>query len=153
MNAIPVAPPPQGSPARVLVAEDDFELRRMMVRALRKDGYEIVEATDGIELLERVADTYYDDKDGRPYDVIVTDIRMPGWSGMQVLHGFRGRAEATPVILVTAFGDEQTHRLAEKLGAVCVLDKPFDMDDLRMIVLNTVKRQYAASAAISAHVH
>jgi len=136
--------PASTDPPRVLVAEDDFELRRMMVRALRKDGYEIVEAIDGIELLERVADTLFDTS-GRLFDVIVTDIRMPGWSGMQVLHGFRGKTDMTPVILVTAFGDEQTHRLAHELGAVCVLDKPFDMDDLRMVVLNTLNEHAGSS--------
>jgi DNA-binding response OmpR family regulator len=142
-----------GDPARVLVAEDDFELRRMIVWALRKDGYEVVEATDGTELLELVAEAYLSDELGCSYDLIVTDIRMPGWSGMQVLHGLHGQEHATPVVLITAFGDEETHRLAHRLGAVCVLDKPFEMDDLRMIVLNTVKQRHGAAPAIVSRVH
>jgi DNA-binding response OmpR family regulator len=130
---------------RVLLAEDDLELRRLIARALRRDGYQVVEAPDGTELLELVADTIIGEKPARPYDLILTDIRMPGWSGMEILHGLYGRGYHTPVVLITAFGDEETHRLAQKLGAVCVLDKPFELDDLRMVVLNTINRRGGAA--------
>ncbi len=140
-------------PARVLVAEDDFELRRMIALALRKDGYEVAVARDGTELLEMVAEAYLGDGPGFAFDVIVSDIRMPGWSGMQVLQGLADRDRPTPVILITAFGDAKTHMLARDLGAVCVLDKPFEMDDLRMVVLNTVGAKHRATHPLTTSIH
>ena len=140
-------------PARVLVAEDDFELRRMIALALRKDGYEVVVARDGTELLEMVADSFLGDGPDLAYDVIVSDIRMPGWSGMQVLQGLADRDEPIPVILITAFGDAKTHMLARDLGAVCVLDKPFEMEDLRMVVLNTVGARHRTTHPLTTTVH
>ena len=140
-------------PARVLVAEDDYELRRMIALALRKDGYEVVVAKDGTELLEMVADSFLGDTADLAFDVIVSDIRMPGWSGMQVLQGLMDRDETMPVILITAFGDAKTHMLAHELGAVCVLDKPFEMDDLRMVVLNTVGARQRATHPLTTTMH
>jgi len=55
---------------------------------------------------------------------------MPGLTGLEVLDGLHQCKDLPPIILVTAFGDEQTHRLAESFGAVAVFDKPFDIDDL-----------------------
>jgi len=140
-------------PARVLVAEDDFELRRMIALALRKDGYEVVVARDGTELLELVADSFLGDGPELAFDVIVSDIRMPGWTGMQVLQGLADRDEPLPVILITAFGDPKIHMLARDLGAVCVLDKPFEMDDLRMVVLNAVGTHHRVSRPLTRHIH
>jgi DNA-binding NtrC family response regulator len=73
----------------------------------------------------------------RPPDVLVSDVRMPGLGGLDVLRGLRHCEWANPVILITAFGDEATHLEAVRLGAAAVLDKPFDVDDLRAILLAT----------------
>jgi DNA-binding response OmpR family regulator len=139
--------------ARVLVAEDDFELRRMIALSLRKDGYEVVVAKDGTELLEMVADSFLGDGGELAFDVIVSDIRMPGWSGLQVLQGLADRDEPMPVILITAFGDAKTHMLARDLGAVCVLDKPFEMDDLRMVVLHAVGASHRVTRPLTQQLH
>ena len=66
-------------------------------------------------------------------DILVTDDKMPGTSGMQVLAMLRGRGSPLPVVLITAFADEDTHRAAKLMGAA-LLDKPFDLEDLCEVV-------------------
>jgi DNA-binding response OmpR family regulator len=117
-------------PTRVLVAEDDEEMRRMLAGALRHEGYAVEEARDGNELLDKVRSSVRSGDGGAPVDLVVSDIRMPGRSGLDVLRSVREGDGTVPFILVTAFGDEETHRQAQEFGATLVLDKPFDMDDL-----------------------
>ncbi len=118
----------------VLLAEDDEELRVLLARALRKDGHQVIEAQDGSELLEKIAADFIDGGGLSGIDVVVSDIRMPGWTGMNVLFGLRNAGCNVPVVLITAFGEQKTHDAAARLGAACVLDKPFDIDDLRQTV-------------------
>lgn len=113
---------------RVLLAEDDFELRTLLAEELRNDGYDVVLAKNGYELMEAVA--RHTDGDEH-FDAIVTDIRMPGPEGMFALASLREDDWQTPVIVTTAYGDANTHEEARRLGAVRVLDKPFDYDVLR----------------------
>jgi DNA-binding NtrC family response regulator len=68
--------------------------------------------------------------DAGAVDAIVSDIRMPGTSGLAILEGLNECQSAMPVILITAFGDRDTHERARQLGVVAVFDKPFDMADL-----------------------
>lgn len=132
-------------PARVLVAEDDAEMRGVLATALRKDGYEVVEARDGAEVLDLIGDSLLRRKTDPP-DVLVADIRMPGFSGLQVLAGLRQADWAMPVVLITAFGDLGTHAEARRLGAAAVFDKPFDIDDLRTLVVNLVPPRFSSQA-------
>lgn len=124
---------PVAAPIRVLLAEDDRELRLLLATALRRDGYEVLEARDANHLLELMGDALLSSS-GAPVDVVVSDIRMPGRSGLELLAGLRRDDRATPVVLITAFGDPETHAEAYRLGADAVLDKPLDIDDLRIVV-------------------
>ncbi|WP_437731955.1 response regulator [Sorangium sp. So ce1335] len=121
------------SPVRVLLAEDDRELRQLLATALRRDGYEVLEARDGNQLLELMAESLVSSSGARP-DIVVSDVRMPGKSGLELLAGLRRDDWSTPVVLITAFGDPETHAEAYRLGADAVLDKPLDIDDLRVVV-------------------
>ncbi len=127
-------------PAQVLLGEDDPELRALLADMLRRDGHDVLEARDGAELLEHVAGTLADSGELESVDLIVSDIRMPGWTGMEILENLRHVGCWAPVILITAFGDQDTHDMAGRLGAVAVFDKPFDIDDLRTAVLNALAR-------------
>ena len=126
------------SPARLLLAEDDFELRELLACVLRADGHEVVEACDGNELwalLERESGAE------APFSLVVSDVRMPGLTAFDVLTRLQRALDETPVILITAFGDQTTHLRAQRLGASRVLDKPFDCDELRDAVLDTLHRR------------
>lgn len=126
---------PLHAPPRVLVAEDDREMRRLVVEALRNDGYDVHEAADGGRLLVLVTAQYH--HASAEVDLIISDVRMPICTGLQILKGLRDAHWTVPVILMTAFGDESTRARAEALGAI-LFDKPFAMDDLRTAVLNLV---------------
>jgi DNA-binding NtrC family response regulator len=70
----------------------------------------------------------------RPLDLIVSDVRMPGWTGLDLLDVVRRARMGTPVLLITAFGAPETHQEAARLGAGAVLNKPFDLDEFRATV-------------------
>jgi CheY-like chemotaxis protein len=115
--------------ARVLLADDDFELRSLLSGELRQAGYIVTEVGSGTDLLDRLASDLIQSNQPQ-FDLLVSDVRMPGWSGLEVLGGLRRAGLRLPVVLITAFGDSKTHRTAHKLGAA-LLDKPFDLDDFR----------------------
>lgn len=112
----------------VLVAEDDRELREGMAETLRDAGYRVRTAANGHELLAHLTAASRGEV-ARP-DVIVTDVRMPKCSGLDILRAMRLAEWRQPVIVITGFGDPRTHAAAAELGATVVLDKPFDGDDL-----------------------
>jgi len=122
-----------GRAPRVLVADDDPEMRRLVADTLRKDGYEIVEEADGGRLLVRVAALYGRSGTIEPVDLIVTDVRMPVCTGLDILKGIRDAHWGTPVVLMTAFADDETRRRAKSLGAT-LFNKPFQLADLRHAV-------------------
>jgi CheY-like chemotaxis protein len=126
---------PQRSPGRaprVLVADDDPEMRRLVSETLRKDGHDIVEEPDGGRLLVRVA-ALYQKTGALPVDLIVSDIRMPVCTGLDILKGMRAAHWGTPVVLMTAFADDEVRRRATELGAT-LMSKPFVLSDLRRTV-------------------
>jgi CheY-like chemotaxis protein len=119
---------------KVFVADDDDELRALVVETLRADGYTVVEARDGNELLSMLSDTVVD-PETRP-DIVVTDVRMPNLSGLGVLEQLKLARIDLPVVMMTGFAPESVRIVAKRLGAVGVLSKPFDVDDLRTAVMN-----------------
>ena len=114
---------------RILVAEDDKEMRRLLVWNLHKAGFDVIECSDGWELLDHLGNPVLD---GEPddYDLIVSDIRMPGVTGLEVLEGIHETEWFVPMILITAFGSAEVHREAEEFGAADVFDKPFEIESL-----------------------
>lgn len=126
---------------RVLLAEDDEDTRRMIATALRQDGYEVIEAKSGVELLDYVGASVLFEDGSPPPDCIVSDIRMPGFTGTGVLAGLRDTGCDTPFIIITAFGTDESRKEAEQMGADAVFHKPFDIDDLRTVVKNLLPRR------------
>ncbi len=126
-------PSPQRGLPRILIAEDDGEMRRLLVGALARDGYEVLSAPNGIELLSDLAASLLNPQERRP-DLIITDMRMPGVSGLDILSGLRADGWRMPVIVITAFGDAKLHAEVERYPGAEILDKPFDLDDLRQRV-------------------
>jgi len=119
---------------RVLVADDDDEMRAFVTATLQANGCSTVEAHDGRELLELLKSTL-DSPDLRP-DVIVTDVKMPGISGLGALAALQNSKWNLPVVLITVLTDDSLPVVAKRLGAVGILHKPFDPDDLLTAVHN-----------------
>jgi DNA-binding response OmpR family regulator len=111
------------SPQHVLVAEDDPSMRDIVVETLRKRGYLVTAVADG-ELLGRAALEPW-----APFDLLVSDIRLPLRSGLSVLEALRATGQTLPAILMTGFGDHETRERVESLGGV-LLEKPFPVQAL-----------------------
>ncbi|MFI5308325.1 MAG: response regulator [Polyangiales bacterium] len=121
---------------RVLLAEDDQEMRRMLAATLRKDGCDVVEVCDGRELLQWLTANRLKNGPDEGLDLLISDVRLPGHGGLDVLAGMRWADWRVPVVLITGFADAATHAEARRLGASALFDKPFDLDDFRTIVWN-----------------
>jgi len=130
MTMIDQLPRDTATPAHILVAEDDCELRVLIVAALRAAGFVVTEAEDGRDLLDRLADTLQPDRRVAAFDMVLSDIRLPGFTALDVMVGARCLLSTTRIVLMTAFGDAYTHEKALSLGATAVLDKPLRLDDL-----------------------
>ena len=113
----------------ILLAEDNHEMRALLSMSLRKNGYEVTEFADGRGMLDYYFSTDPTRKEAA-IDLIISDIRMPFLTGMELLEGLYNAEGFPPVILITAFGDEETHKQAYLFGAAAVFDKPFDIEDL-----------------------
>ena len=122
------APGTDGCP-RVLIAEDDNEMRQLLVKVLRADGYAVVECRNGIDLFGQL-EAFVGRQATLDFDAIISDIWMPGPTGLEILEALHDRTGFPPMILITAFGDKGIHARAEKAGAAAVLDKPFGIDEL-----------------------
>lgn len=120
--------PGHHGPRTILLAEDDREMRAMLAKALRQAGYRVQECPDGLHLLDLLGAILFLHKGGETIDLIVSDVRMPGASGQEILEQFHNCQGFPPMILITAFGDEQAHVKAEWFGAAAMFDKPFDVD-------------------------
>ncbi len=107
---------------RILVVEDDADVRRAVVVALTDAGHTITEVTDGAAAIERVS--------AATFDVVVTDVRMPKADGVAVFRHTRKVAPRTAVIMMTSFATVSNAVLALKEGAHDYLTKPFDVDEL-----------------------
>jgi two-component system response regulator AtoC len=110
--------------AKILVADDEQNLRRVLAALLRRDGHEVVQAANGLEAIDRLADV----------DVVITDLRMPGVDGMEVLRTASKNHPHVPVIMITAYGSVGQAVEAIKAGAFDYIEKPFEQDSIRVIV-------------------
>ena len=120
------------SRGQLLLAEDDHAMREVITVALTADGFDVV----GHESAEDLHRTFVDaTRAGTPPDLVITDFRLPGMSGLQLLETMRSGGATLPIVVVTAFGDAMTHEAAYRLGASAILDKPFETSDLRAAVL------------------
>lgn len=122
----------------ILVAEDDFEMRRMLCKALAAAGYRVREARSGSEALRCMSALLHRRRLPIGPDCIIADVRMPGFSGLEVLEAARLLDRGMPVIVITAFGDAATHESAQRLGATAVMNKPLDIQELVAMVRRLV---------------
>lgn len=116
----------------VLVAEDNESFRKVLREALLRDGFEVEEAHDGLEALDMLA--------RRHYDLLVSDVKMPGASGLELLKSARQADPDTVVILMTAYGTVDMAVEAMKAGALDFLSKPFSVEEFMLTVARAAER-------------
>lgn len=112
--------------AHILVVEDRESLRRMLERALQQEGYEVTVCADGEQATSKLA--------AGSFDLVLTDLKLPGMSGIEVLRTSRETHPRLPVVVLTAFGTVGTAVEAMKLGAADFLEKPVEIEDLFQLV-------------------
>src|SRR5579859_4116415 len=110
----------------ILIVDDEPYLPHQFARFLRKHGYEVCAVPDGESGLQELQ--------RRTIDLVLLDVRLPKFSGLEVLTALRKTEQDIPVVMLTAFGDVQTAVDAMKLGATDFLLKGFDLDGLLLVV-------------------
>ena len=115
---------------QILIADDDLSMRQALAESLESCGFEVETAENGADALLKF-------EKGK-FEVVVTDMRMPKMTGMDVLRGIKKIAPQTPVILITAYGTVKTAVEAMKEGAAEFIMKPFSLDDLEFAVRNVL---------------
>jgi len=121
---------------RILIVDDDEGIRRFCLRIFEGEGYEVESASDGAEAVERIANRF---------DVIVSDIQMPGMDGLQLLRAVRERDLDVPVILMTGNPTLQSAMRAIEYGALRYLSKPFATEELLQLVEEAVRLRKLAA--------
>ncbi len=117
----------------LLLVEDKTELRTMLRKALERAGYAVDEAPDGAAAIQKVR--------ARRYLMVITDLKMPGASGLDVLRETKQADAAIPVLLLTAYGSVEEAVAAMKEGAFDFLQKPVDLEHLKLLVQRAARQQ------------
>ena len=115
-----------GPTLSILVLDDEPIVGKRLRPALAKSGYEVDVVESGAAALARLA--------ARTYDIVVTDVRMEGVDGLEVLRQVRARSPRTAVILITGYATVELARAALTMGAFDFIAKPFKLDDLRAVI-------------------
>ena len=120
-------------PARILVADDESKMRRVLQMLFEEDGYSVVQAENGEEALEQVSVS-------RP-DLVICDMRMPRMNGIEVLRRVKAVHADLPVIIMTAYGEVKTAVEAMRLGAENYVTKPLDIEELRILASRAIEKR------------
>ncbi len=130
--------PPETSPGRIIVVDDERSMRKVLAAALSSEGHEVRTTDDGAEALELYR--------SGGWDLVVQDLKMPKMDGLELLGRLKELDAAACAIVITAFGTWDTAVEAMRLGAYDYLKKPFDNDHLRSVVARALERRRAGAA-------
>ncbi|MCP4714269.1 MAG: response regulator [Deltaproteobacteria bacterium] len=121
---------------KVLVVDDDVDLREMLTEALSDHGYRVAIAHDGASALNRLKQ--------EPFDMVVTDMNMPGINGIELLTNiYRARMNVTPILMSSSL-NETVRAQAGRLGAYAAIDKPFSCAHLFSLIENSCRQRTKA---------
>ncbi|WP_224240535.1 response regulator [Hyalangium gracile] len=125
------APVPLKHHERILLVDDEFDVREGLAKLLRMEGYVVTTAENGMVALERAKT--------QEFDLALTDLRMPGLSGVEVLIGLKKLHPKLPVIVVTGFASDATRANCLREGAYGFVAKPFDLDQLLSFIEKAIE--------------
>jgi nitrogen regulation protein NR(I) len=114
---------------RVLVADDELNMRRVLEAILRREGYDVITAANGVEALGGMSANVH---------TVITDLKMPGLDGMALLKKLSVEYPDVPVVMITAHGSVENAVEAVKLGAFDYLEKPFEQEQIRQVVAKAI---------------
>src|SRR6056297_28839 len=119
--------------AKILVVDDEINLREMLAILLQREGFQVTQVGNGEAALKLASEN--------GFDLIVSDIRMPGLSGIELLRQLREQENEVAMIMITAFSSTEEAVEAMKLGAYDYITKPFKNDEIRLVVRNALERR------------
>jgi len=111
---------------RILIVEDDEEMRSLLKDFIEEEGYEADFVSNGSEAFRKLVK--------EPFDLIITDLRMPGLTGLDIFPGMRKLQPETAIIVITAFGSKEVCHRAFERGAAAYLEKPIHFHKLRTLI-------------------
>ena len=118
---------------KILVVDDERGLREVLSIMLKRAGYAVIEASDGEEAIGHI--------DKEIFDLVITDLRMPKADGMAVLKAVKSSSPETVVLVITAFATADSAVDAMKQGAYDYLTKPFQVDEVQLIIRNALEKR------------
>ena len=118
---------------RILVVDDEPSMRELLGIMLRREGFEVLLAGSRAEAAEALS--------RGPVGMVITDVKLPDGDGIEILRHVKAAAPETCVVVMTAFGSTQTAVAAMKMGAHDYLIKPFDVEELKIVVRNALEKQ------------
>ncbi|HEW81067.1 MAG TPA: sigma-54-dependent Fis family transcriptional regulator, partial [Nitrospirae bacterium] len=121
------------SKGKILVVDDEKSMREILQIFLENEGYSVSVASNGAAAIEDIKKDIF--------DLIITDMKMPKASGLDLLKSTKQVSPDTIVVIITAFGNTDSAVEAMKLGAYDYLQKPFQMDEIRLVVKNALEKQ------------
>lgn len=111
---------------RILIIEDDEEMRSLLKDSVEEEGFEADSVSNGSDGLRKLVK--------EPFNLIITDIRMPGLTGLDILPGIKKLQPEVPVIVITAFGSEEVYCRSIERGAAGYLEKPIRTNKLKTLI-------------------
>ncbi|MFZ5998650.1 MAG: endopeptidase La [Nitrospirota bacterium] len=129
------------TPPRILVVDDEEIARKNLTHILARENYEVAVATDGTDALNKLRTTRF--------DVIITDLKMPGVDGMEVLENIRAQQPDTRVIMITGYATVPSAVEAMKKGAFSYIAKPFKLEEVRAAVKQALENRVMMSTTHS----
>ena len=120
--------------SKILVVDDEQSLRDFLAIMLKKEGHDVVTADDGKHALKAIQ--------AEIFDLVISDVKMPGLDGIGVLKTVKEVSPETVVIMITAYATAETAVEAMKLGASDYIIKPFKVDELKLIINNSLEKRY-----------
>ena len=126
---------------RILVVDDETSMRQLLEITLRKEGHRVTTARSGRKALQAF--------EKASYDLVISDIKMPDMSGVEVLRHVKGVAPDTPVIMITAYSSAETAVDALRLGAYDYIAKPFKVDELKITIKNALEKKQLREEVVS----
>jgi DNA-binding NtrC family response regulator len=137
MMGAPMNMEPDNQP-RLLIADDVANIRQLLTAAFKDRGFEVAAAANGDEAVRLLEESLF--------DVVITDLKMPGKDGLQVLRAAKQQSVDTAVIVITAYGTMETAVEAMRLGAFDFIGKPFKLAEIELKVAKALQEQDAAEA-------
>jgi YesN/AraC family two-component response regulator len=122
-----------GDLKKILIVDDEETITFSLYQAFIKAPYdcEVVTASSGEDALEKLEDGFF--------DLVITDIAMPGIDGLELLSIIKSRVPKTKVVIITAYGTDEREERAYKIGADKYIEKPFDISELRNLVFKMIE--------------